>query len=159
MPVSDRTLRRLLQKELENLEAKLQGLEAEDNKIKQQIAVLSGEARNIRALLGSQGMDAWSAAEKANDQAEDDKPGFRDSIRDVLRTAPARGLQPKEVARALEERGIPSGKLSMASRVSNELWRLRKSGHVGKRKGGRYVLKAKSDSASSDTAQNGGDDS
>lgn len=72
--------------------------------------------------------------------------GFREAIRTVLREA-RRGMKPAEVTDELRRRGWESDaaqKTSLSTRVSNDLFRMKRAGKVRK-KGPRYYAKEADD--------------
>lgn len=67
--------------------------------------------------------------------------GFRDAVRYVLAFA-KKGMKPKDIAEELLAQGYQySGTVHIGTRISNELYRMRKSGSVRKRGGLYYAAK------------------
>lgn len=85
----------------------------------------------------------------AGTRAEDDHSsyqraptGFREAVRDVIR-ASSNGLSPADVLAEMRRRGTDSvykGNVPIETRLHNELWKMRKSGHLGRRAGKYYLV-------------------
>lgn len=99
--------------------------------VEREMAQLQERRGQILAILGpSAETRPADGPQRSADQAQ--ASGFRDAIRAVLKSAD-HGLLPREVKAALEGQGIQaSGKVPLASRVHNELWRMSERGLVRK---------------------------
>ena len=67
--------------------------------------------------------------------------GFRDALRIILNDA-TKGLRPRDIASELTRRGFRyEASTDLSTRISNELYRMKKSGHVKKRGNLYYPIK------------------
>ncbi len=113
------------EKVVEELTEKLRVYEADKAKIDRKIAA-------IKELMADQVTSAPSPRQgkASEDTAAAQNNALRGMLRDLLRQSPA-GLKTKEIVRQLKGQGYaPNGTTNISSKVSGEIYRLKKKGEV-----------------------------
>jgi hypothetical protein len=151
--MADTTKTALEPEEVEAFQVQIASCDANIGRLDREIKALQAKRSaemamrdGLRAKLGPNIPVATNSAEKPATESAPPK-GFREAIRDVLRDS-GRGMLPREVAEELRRRKFPyAGTVDLATRVSNDLFRMRESGKVRKHGRNYYSIEKATPSA------------
>jgi hypothetical protein len=129
-----------LKADLEDVRSQQQQLSAEEEVIELQLTAVELQlGNNVASRLPLRGNSKSEDSRQGDFMLILKGMGFRDAMRAVMRDS-GRGLRPKDIAQALRRSDFEyTATVNISTRVSNELYNLKKAGHV-KRNKGLYTL-------------------
>ena len=131
-----------LKDELDDVLAQKHRLNAEVEVIQLQLTAIE---KQLKRNGGATSISSSSEPTASDSSQPDGKPslrgmGFRDAMRAVMKNS-ARGLRPRDIARELRNSDFEyTAAVAIGTRVSNELYSLKRSGEIRRTQGGYYRL-------------------